>query len=107
MTGGMDGGMEPEWSERTTLETLADHVRWSEERFYMAVLMGAAMALVMLAFMRSMMYKDRRLNVVIVAVAVLLGAGALYLSRSQALVDDLPLVTSDRDLARYPIRTVV
>ena len=65
-----------------------DHVRWSEERFYMAVLMGAAMALVMLAFMRSMMYKDRRLNVVIVAVAVLLGAGALYLSRSQALVDD-------------------
>lgn len=30
-----------------------DHVRWSEERFYMALLMGGAMALVMFAFMRS------------------------------------------------------
>ena len=64
------------------------HVRWSEERFYMAVLMGAAMALVMLAFMRSMMYGNARLNVVVVVVALLLGGGALYLSRSQALVDD-------------------
>jgi hypothetical protein len=65
-----------------------DHVRWSEERFYMALLMGAAMALVMLAFMRSMMYKDRTLNLVIVVVAMALGGTALYLSRSQALVDD-------------------
>ena len=29
----------------------ADHVRFSEERVYMALLMGAAMALIMLAFM--------------------------------------------------------
>ncbi|WP_224277900.1 DUF305 domain-containing protein [Nocardioides lacusdianchii] len=65
-----------------------DHVRWSEERFYMALLMGGAMALVMFAFMRSMMYKNRAYNVVLVAVALLLGAGGLYLSRSQALVDD-------------------
>jgi len=65
-----------------------DHVRWSEERLYMALLMGGAMALVMLAFMRSMMYKNRTYNVVLVAVAVLLGAAGLYLSRSQALVDD-------------------
>lgn len=65
-----------------------DHVRWSEERFYMALLMGGAMALVMFAFMRSMMYKNRVYNVVLVAVAVLLGAGGLYLSRSQVLVDD-------------------
>jgi Domain of unknown function (DUF305) len=65
-----------------------DHVRWSEERLYMALLMGAAMALVMLAFMRSMMYKDRTLNIVIVVVALLLGGTSLYLSRSQALVDD-------------------
>jgi hypothetical protein len=66
----------------------ADHVRWSEERFYMALLMGAAMALVMLAFMRSMMYKNRALNLVVVALALVLGGTALYLSRSQALVDD-------------------
>lgn len=65
-----------------------DHVRWSEERFYMALLMGGAMALVMFAFMRSMMYKNRAYNLVLVAVAVLLCAGGLYLSRSQALVDD-------------------
>jgi hypothetical protein len=65
-----------------------DHVRWSEERLYMALLMGAAMALVMLAFMRSMMYKNRTLNLVVVALALVLGGTALYLSRSQALVDD-------------------
>lgn len=65
-----------------------DHVRWSEERFYMALLMAGAMALVMFAFMRSMMYKNRTYNVVLVAVALLLGAGGLYLSRSQVLVDD-------------------
>lgn len=65
-----------------------EHVRWSEERFYMALLMGAAMALVMLAFMRSMMYKNRALNLVVVAVAVVLGGTALFLSRSQVLVDD-------------------
>ena len=65
-----------------------DHVRWSEERLYMALLMGAAMALVMLAFMRSMMYQDRTLNLVVVALALVIGGTALYLSRSQALVDD-------------------
>lgn len=65
-----------------------EHVRWSEERLYMALLMGAAMALVMLAFMRSMMYRNRTINLVIVALALALGGTALYLSRSQALVDD-------------------
>ncbi|MDN5894909.1 MAG: DUF305 domain-containing protein [Nocardioides sp.] len=65
-----------------------DHARWSEERFYMALLMGGAMALVMFVFMRSMMYKNRAYNIVLVVVAVLLGAGGLYLSRSQVLVDD-------------------
>ena len=65
-----------------------EHVRWSEERFYMAVLMGGAMALVMLAFMRSMMYRNGRLNLVIVGVALALMAGGYTLSRSQVLVDD-------------------
>jgi hypothetical protein len=31
-----------------------DHVRWSEERVYMALLMGGAMSVVMLGFMWSM-----------------------------------------------------
>ena len=66
----------------------ADHVRFSEERLYMALLMGAAMALIMLAFMWGMMYRNRTVNVAIVVGALVLGATALYLSRSQALVDD-------------------
>ncbi|GAB3028864.1 hypothetical protein GCM10011376_15310 [Nocardioides flavus (ex Wang et al. 2016)] len=65
-----------------------DHVRFSEERVYMALLMAAAMALIMLAFMWGMMYRNRAANVGIVVGALLLGATALYLSRSQALVDD-------------------
>lgn len=66
----------------------ADHVRFSEERLYMALLMGAAMALIMLAFMWGMMYRNRAVNIGIVLGAIVLGATALYLSRSQALVND-------------------
>jgi hypothetical protein len=66
----------------------ADHVRFSEERLYMALLMGAAMALIMLAFMWGMMYRNRVVNVGIILGAIVLGGTALYLSRSQALVDD-------------------
>lgn len=65
-----------------------EHVRWSEERVYMALLMGAVMALIMLAFMRSMMYKNRTLNLAVIGVALVLGGTSLSLSRSQALVDD-------------------
>lgn len=65
-----------------------DHVRWSEERLYMAVLMGSAMAIVMLGFMWGMMYRRTAWNLGIVAAAVVVGAVALTLSRSQALVDD-------------------
>jgi hypothetical protein len=54
----------------------------------MALLMGAAMALIMLAFMWGMMYRNRVMNVGIVLGAIVLGGTALYLSRSQVLVDD-------------------
>jgi hypothetical protein len=64
-----------------------DHVRWSEERLYMALLMGGAMAVVMLAFMWGM-HKNRRVNIGIVAGAVVLMGVALWLSRSQRFVDD-------------------
>jgi hypothetical protein len=67
---------------------VAAHIRWSEERVYMALLMGAAMAVVMLGFMWSMMYRNLRVNVAIVGVAVVLGGVALGLSRSQVWVDD-------------------
>ena len=67
---------------------VADHVRWSEERVYMALLMGAAMAIIMLGFMWSSMYSNVAVNVGIVIAALLVGGVALGLSRSQALVDD-------------------
>ncbi len=64
-----------------------DHVYFSQTRLYMTLIMGAAMAIVMLAFMTGM-YKNRRANLGIFAGAVLLFALSLWLVRSQATVDD-------------------
>lgn len=63
------------------------HVQWSETRFYMTFVMGATMAVIMLAFMFSM-YPNLKVNIAIVAAAVLVFAGALYLVRSQTTVQD-------------------
>jgi uncharacterized protein (DUF305 family) len=65
-----------------------DHVFWSETRAWMALLMGAVMAVIMLGFMRSM-YRRTALNGAIVAAAVVVFAGSLWLVRSQATVDDV------------------
>lgn len=64
------------------------HVYFSETRTYMALVMGATMALVMLGFMWSM-YTDRRMNVGIIGASVVVFAVALWLVRSQATVDDV------------------
>lgn len=64
-----------------------DHIRFSEERVYMALLMGAAMAIVMLGYMWGM-YRDRRVNIAIVIGALALGVVSFFLSQSQLLVDD-------------------
>ena len=66
---------------------LVSHVFWSETRAYMALLMGAAMAFVMLTFMYSM-YSSRALNVAIFVGSVLLAACALWLVRSQVTIQD-------------------
>ena len=65
-----------------------DHAWWSQTRFWMALFMGAAMAVVMLAFMLGM-YRDRRKNLAIFAASAILFAVALYLARSQAAVGDV------------------
>ena len=65
-----------------------DHLFFSETRAYMAVVMGAVMAVLMLAFMMNM-YTDGRKNMAILAVSALLFAGALWLVRSQTTVDDV------------------
>lgn len=63
------------------------HVRWSETRLYMVLLMGSCMAIVMLAFMWNM-YENARLNVGIVTISVVTIALSAYLMRSQTTVQD-------------------
>lgn len=65
-----------------------DHVFWSQTRAWMALLMGASMAIVMLAFMQAM-YRDGRLNAAIFIGAVVVFVASLALVRSQATVDDV------------------
>lgn len=90
-----------------------DHVFFSQTRSWMAVYMGAAMAMIMLGFMWSM-YKDRTRNVAIIAGSVVLFAVALWLVRSQETVDDvsymkamiphhsIAIMTSERAKIRDP-----
>ncbi len=65
-----------------------DHVFYSQTRLWMALLMGAVMAVIMLGFMWSM-YQKRAVNLAIMAAAVAVFAGSLFLVRSQALVGDV------------------
>ena len=65
-----------------------DHVRFSETRTYMAILMGAAMAIIMLAFMLQM-HDNRRINAAIFVGSAVLFSLSLWLVRSQATVDDV------------------
>jgi uncharacterized protein (DUF305 family) len=71
------------------LNTFAlDHVFYSQTRTWMAVVMGAVMAVIMLGFMWSM-YGSTRANVAILAGSAIAFAGALWLVRSQETVDDV------------------
>ncbi|MCA9838723.1 MAG: DUF305 domain-containing protein [Trueperaceae bacterium] len=65
-----------------------DHVFFSQTRTYMALLMGATMAIIMLLFMLPM-YKNFRLNIGILAGSILIFFLSLWLVRSQATVDDI------------------
>lgn len=64
------------------------HVEWSETRVYMTVIMGAAMAVIMLTFMRAM-YKDTRINLAIYLGSISAFLLALFLVRSQTTVEDV------------------
>jgi hypothetical protein len=66
----------------------ADHVFFSQTRAYMALIMGSGMAVVMLSFMLGM-YPDRRANLAVFGIAILVFAIALWLVRSQETVDDV------------------
>lgn len=65
-----------------------EHVFYSQTRTWMAFIMGAAMAVIMLGFMWSM-YKSKKSNVAIFAASVGVFAGALWLVRSQETVSDV------------------
>lgn len=64
-----------------------EHVFWSETRSYMAIMMGATMAVIMLSFMLTM-YSSSAVNVAIYLVAIVVFAISLWLVRSQATVED-------------------
>ncbi|MFZ5720351.1 MAG: DUF305 domain-containing protein [Pseudomonadota bacterium] len=65
-----------------------DHVFFSETRVYMAFVMGACMAVIMLGFMMGM-YKNKLANIAIFAGSAVVFAGALFLVRSQATVGQI------------------
>jgi hypothetical protein len=90
-----------------------EHVHFSETRVFMALIMGAAMAVVMLAFMRGM-YQDKRANALVLVASAGVFALALWLVRSQDTVGDvgwmkamiphhsIAILTSERARIRDP-----
>jgi hypothetical protein len=71
------------------LNTFAlDHVWFSQTRMWMAIVMGATMAVIMLAFMLKM-YPNRPANLAILVGSLIAFGGALYLVRSQETVSDV------------------
>lgn len=64
-----------------------DHIFFSETRVYMAFMMGAAMAIIMLLFMWNM-YTNRKANMLILLVSLVVFGGSLGLVRSQATIED-------------------
>lgn len=64
---------------------ILEHARFSETRLFMTMIMGAAMTIIMLFFMRKM-YKNRRANAAIFAGAGLMLLLSIWLVRSQVTV---------------------
>ena len=90
-----------------------EHVFFSETRAYMALVMGATMAVIMLAYMLGM-YSNRSLNIAIFAGSVIVFALSLWLVRSQVTVSgpsymramiphhSIAVMTSERAQIRDP-----
>lgn len=64
-----------------------EHITFSETRIYMALIMGSVMAIVMLLFMWPM-YKNKKVNSLILAGSAVVFALSLWLVRSQILIED-------------------
>lgn len=63
------------------------HIYFSQTRVYMAIFMGAVMAIIMMGFMWKM-YDNKKLNTVIMGLSVLLVLGSFGLIQNQVGVDD-------------------
>ncbi len=64
------------------------HVEWSETRFFMTLLMGATMAVIMLGYMLGM-YKNMKINFGIVLASIGVFTLGTFLVRSQTTVGDV------------------
>ncbi|WP_299217592.1 DUF305 domain-containing protein [uncultured Aquimarina sp.] len=64
---------------------IIDHFWYSETRFFMTLIMGGSMVIIMLLYMLNM-YKDKNKNIMILSLGVLLIAGGIWLVRSQVTV---------------------
>ncbi|MEM6644411.1 MAG: DUF305 domain-containing protein [Bacteroidota bacterium] len=64
---------------------IIDHFWFSETRFFMTLIMAGSMIIIMLLFMLNM-YKQRKVNIAIIILGVLLIAGGIGLVRSQVTV---------------------
>lgn len=90
-----------------------EHVFFSETRTYMAIMMGATMAVIMLAYMLGM-YSNTMFNIAIFAGAIIVFAASLWLVRSQVTVSgpsymramiphhSIAIMTSERAQIRDP-----
>lgn len=65
-----------------------EHAVFSETRVYMALMMGAVMAVIMMLFMWKM-YEKKGWNLAILAASAVVFAVTLFLVRSQATVGDV------------------
>jgi uncharacterized protein (DUF305 family) len=65
-----------------------DHIFFSRTRVFMALMMGAVMAIIMLLFMWKM-YENKTLNKIILGISIVVFAGSLFMVRSQTTVSDV------------------
>ncbi|PZR30922.1 MAG: DUF305 domain-containing protein [Caulobacter segnis] len=90
-----------------------DHLRFSQTRAWMALMMSGVMAALMIGFMWGM-YRNKRLNAAILCGSLAIAVGALAMVRSQATVGDvayleamiphhsIAIMTSERARLRDP-----
>lgn len=64
------------------------HVFFSEMRLYMTILSTSVMAVVMLLFMLNML-KNKKANIAIILVSIVIFSSSFYLMRNQTTIDEV------------------